>query len=68
MKDFLNVVENKSCCSDMDFKTRLIWFFGSFLLGVVLLMMSVPFLFSTVIGGTKFAFLYSAGNLSCFAS
>jgi hypothetical protein len=59
------VVKNDSCCPKLDTKTRLIGFGITFLLGIVLLIMSLGALPGLVVGGSSFAIFFTLGNISC---
>jgi len=71
MKDFIEVVKDKdsSCCPDLDFKTRVIGFGITFIVGIVLLIMSFG-AFGGLLSGTPgwFAFLYASGNTVALAA
>ena len=70
MKDFIGgVVENNSCCSKCDLKTRMIGFFVTFFMGICLLFMSFGALGGLFLGNVGwFAFLYTAGNIASISS
>lgn len=72
MKDLISQVvsgDNGSCCPKLDLKTRVIGFVITFILGVVLLIMSFGAFFGVLTGNVgTFAFLYSAGNITAISS
>jgi hypothetical protein len=66
MKDLIGqVVQNPSCCPNLDLKTRIIGFIITFILGICLLIMSLGALGGVFLGGSAwFALLYTSGNLT----
>lgn len=66
MKDLIGtVVVNNSCCPDCSLKTRVIGFAITFILGIILLIMSLGALGGVIIGQVNFfAILYSLGNIT----
>jgi hypothetical protein len=63
------LVENKSCCPECDFNTRIVGFIITFLIGIILSIMSFGALGGLFIGkATGFAILYSLGNITSLCS
>ena len=63
------VSSNSSMCPDLDFKTRIIGFVISFVLGIFMMISSISQLFTLALGGQRwFAIWYTCGNCVCLSS
>ncbi len=63
------VSSNNSMCPDLDFKTRIIGFVISFVLGIFMMISSISQLFTLALGGQRwFAIWYTCGNGVCLSS
>ena len=60
---------NSSMCPDLDWKTRVIGFILSFVIGIFMMMSSISQLLTLALGGQKwFAIWYTCGNIVCLSS
>ena len=63
------VSSNNSLCPDLDFKTRIIGFIISFIIGIFMMISSVSQLLTLALGGQRwFAVWYTLGNCVCLSS
>ena len=63
------VSSNNSLCPDLDFKTRIIGFIISFIVGIFMMISSISQLFTLALGGQRwFAVWYTLGNCVCLSS
>lgn len=69
MEEFLGTIKNDSCCPNLSLKERIVGFTICFIIGMVLLIMSITSIFGVFIGNTMaFGLLYTCGNLLIIAS
>jgi hypothetical protein len=70
MREVIGVVtnENASCCPNLSLKTRITGFAITFVIGIILEFLSLPFLPGAFIGEPTFAILYTLGNITAICS
>jgi hypothetical protein len=56
-----------NCCCDLTYKQRFIGFLACFVIGMILSFMSIFGIFDLVLNPTKFAIIYSLGNIFALA-
>ena len=65
----VGVSSNSSMCPELDYKTRIIGFLISFVVGIFMMISSVSQLLTLAMGGQRwFAFWYTCGNCVCLSS
>ena len=69
MQNISSMTTNSSMCPDLDFKTRILGFLLTFIIGVIMMIGSIKQLFTIAFSGQRFfAVWYSLGNIVCIAS
>ena len=69
IQNFSSMTTNSSMCPDLDFKTRILGFLLTFIIGVIMMIGSIKQLFTLAFTGQRFfAIWYSIGNIVCLAS
>lgn len=60
--------QNNSCCPKLSLKTRIIGFFITFFLGIILIIMSFGSIFGVLAGGSSFVIFFTLGNITTLCS